>query len=130
MSRPHPSEPRSGGKTGPPWKGANVKLLIREDQFRGAAKKHLIQLALLVFSAGDQLSDLHRVALSCIPSTLGGMAEVENATQYFRRWARRQYLTGYEQERRRQAKAEGSRRIDVTLNAKALDDYATVLAYS
>jgi hypothetical protein len=53
----------------------------------------------------------------------------ENATQYFRRLHRRDYLTEYEQERRRQAKAEGSRRIDVTLNAKALDDYATVLAY-
>jgi hypothetical protein len=57
------------------------------------------------------------------------MADREDTIQYFRRWARRQYLTGYEQERRRQAKAEGSRRIDVTLNAKALDDYATVLAY-
>jgi hypothetical protein len=53
----------------------------------------------------------------------------ENATQYFRRLNRRDYLTEYEQERRRQARAEGSRRIDVTLNAKALDDYATVLAW-
>jgi hypothetical protein len=57
------------------------------------------------------------------------MADREDTIQYFRRWARRQYLTEYEQERRRQAKAEGSRRIDVTLNAKALDDYATVLAW-
>jgi hypothetical protein len=53
----------------------------------------------------------------------------EDTIQYFRRWGRRRYLTEYEQERRRQAKAEGSRRIDVTLNAKALDDYATVLAW-
>ena len=53
----------------------------------------------------------------------------EGATQYFRRLNRRDYLTEYEQERRRQAKAEGSRRIDVTLDAQALDDYATVLAY-
>jgi hypothetical protein len=53
----------------------------------------------------------------------------ENARQYFRRLQRRDYLTGYEQERRRQATAEGSRRIDVTLDAKALEDYATVLAY-
>jgi hypothetical protein len=35
-------------------------------------------------------------------------------------------LTGYEQERRRQARAEGSRRIDVTLNAEAQDDHAAV----
>jgi hypothetical protein len=69
-------------------------------------------------------------------STLGGMAyssrlrhDGEKARQYFRRLRRRDYLTEYEQERRRQAKAEGSRRIDVTLNAKALDDYATVLAW-
>ena len=53
----------------------------------------------------------------------------ENTRQYSRRLYRRDYLTEYEQERRRQAKAEGSRRIDVTLNAKALDDYATVLAW-
>ena len=53
----------------------------------------------------------------------------EKANQYLRRLHRRDYLTEYEQERRRQAKAEGSRRIDVTLDAKALDDYATVLAY-
>jgi hypothetical protein len=69
-------------------------------------------------------------------STLSGMAhssklrrDGENARQYFRRLQRRDYLTGYEQERRRQATAEGSRRIDVTLDAKALEDYATVLAY-
>jgi hypothetical protein len=53
----------------------------------------------------------------------------EGAIQYFRRLRRRDYLTEYEQERRRQAKAEGSRRIDVTLNPEALDDYATVRSY-
>jgi hypothetical protein len=57
------------------------------------------------------------------------MTAREDFIRYSRRWARRQYLTSYEQERRRQAKAEGSRRIDVTLDAKALTDYATVLAY-
>jgi hypothetical protein len=29
------------------------------------------------------------------------MADGKDSTQYFRRWARRQYLTEYEQERRR-----------------------------
>ena len=53
----------------------------------------------------------------------------ENATQYFHRWARRQYLTKREQERRARAKAEGARRFDVTLSAKALEDYATVRLY-
>jgi hypothetical protein len=62
-------------------------------------------------------------------STLGGMADDEDATQYFRRLRRRQYLTEHEQERWRQAKAEGARRIDVTLTAKALDDYAIVRSY-
>ena len=57
------------------------------------------------------------------------MAYAKDSIQYFRRWGRRQYLTRYEQERRAMAKAEGARRIDVTLDAKALDDYATVLAY-
>jgi hypothetical protein len=57
------------------------------------------------------------------------MAGDEDATQYFRRWARRKYLTEHEQQRRARAKAEGARRIDVTLNAKALDDYATVRRY-
>jgi hypothetical protein len=37
-----------------------------------------------------------------------GMVDSKDSTQYFRRCARRQYLTEYERERRRQAKAEGS----------------------
>jgi hypothetical protein len=49
-----------------------------------------------------------------------------DSIQYFHRWARRQYLTKHEQERRARAKAEGAQRIDVTLSAKALEDYATV----
>jgi hypothetical protein len=57
------------------------------------------------------------------------MADDEDVKQYFRRWARRQYLTKHEQQRREMAKAEGARRIDVTLSAKALDDYATVRRY-
>ena len=57
------------------------------------------------------------------------MAEGEDSIQYFHRWARRQYLTKHEQERRARAKAEGARRIDVTLSAQALDDYATVRCY-
>ena len=35
------------------------------------------------------------------------MVDAENATQYFRRRRRRRYLSEYEQERRRQGKAEG-----------------------
>lgn len=54
------------------------------------------------------------------------MADDEDATQFFRRWARRKYLTEHERHRRETAKAEGARRIDVTLSAKALDDYETV----
>jgi hypothetical protein len=57
------------------------------------------------------------------------MAEGEDSIQYFRRWARREYLTKHERQRRAKAKAEGARRIDVTLSAKALDDYATVRRY-
>jgi hypothetical protein len=52
--------------------------------------------------------------------------EGEDSIQYFHRWARRQYLTKREQERRARAKAEGARRFDVTLSDKALEDYATV----
>jgi hypothetical protein len=57
------------------------------------------------------------------------MADAADPIQYFSRWRRRQYLTRYEQGRRAIAKAEGARRIDVTLDAKALDDYATVRSY-
>ena len=57
------------------------------------------------------------------------MADADDPIQYFRHWGRRQYLTRYEQERRARAKSEGARRVDVTLDAKALEDYATVLAY-
>jgi hypothetical protein len=56
------------------------------------------------------------------------MADADDPIQYLRRWGRRQYLTRYEQERRAIAKAEGARRVDATLDAKALDDYATMLA--
>jgi hypothetical protein len=52
--------------------------------------------------------------------------EGEDSIQYCHRWARRQYLTKHEQERRARAKAEGARRIDVTLSGETLDDYATV----
>jgi hypothetical protein len=57
------------------------------------------------------------------------MTARDDAIQYFRRWGRRQYLTRYEHERRAMAKSEGARRVDVTLDARALGDYATVLAY-
>jgi hypothetical protein len=57
------------------------------------------------------------------------MADADGPIQYFRRCGRRQYLTRYEQERRARAKSEGARRVDVTLDAKALDDYATVRSY-
>ena len=57
------------------------------------------------------------------------MADDGDAGQYFRRWARREYLTKHEKQRRAMARAEGARRIDVTLNAEALDDYATVRSF-
>jgi hypothetical protein len=57
------------------------------------------------------------------------MADTDSPIQYFRRWRRRQYLTRYEHERRAMAKSEGARRVDVTLDARALDDYATVRSY-
>jgi hypothetical protein len=57
------------------------------------------------------------------------MTDRDDAIRNFRRWGRRIYLTRYEHERRARAKSEGARRVDVTLDAKALDDYATVLAY-
>ena len=70
------------------------------------------------------------VANHVFRSTLGSMADGEDATQHFRRWARRQYLTGAtSRSAGRQAKAEGSRRIDVTLNAEAQDDYAAVRSF-
>jgi len=46
-----------------------------------------------------------------------------------RRWHRREYLRRHEQQRRADLKAEGARRIDVTLRGKALDDYTTVAQY-
>jgi hypothetical protein len=46
-----------------------------------------------------------------------------------RRWARRAYLDEHQRQRRADLKAEGARRIDVTLRGKALDDYATVRAW-
>jgi hypothetical protein len=57
------------------------------------------------------------------------MADDGDAGQYFRPWARWEYLTKHEKQRRAMAKAEGARRIDVTLNAEALDDYATVRSF-
>jgi hypothetical protein len=54
------------------------------------------------------------------------MAEGEDSIQYFRRWARRQYLTKHEQQRRTRAKAEGARRIDVTLRGQMLEDFERV----
>jgi hypothetical protein len=57
------------------------------------------------------------------------MADDEDSMRPFRRWARRDYLTKHEQRRRATAKVKGARRIDVTLTAEALDDYATVRRY-
>jgi hypothetical protein len=80
------------------------------------------------FTPVNRVARVHRLDIAVFRSTLGDMTDV-SATQYFRRLARRQYLTEHEQQRRARAKAEGARRIDVTLNAKALDDYATVRRY-
>jgi hypothetical protein len=72
----------------------------------------------------------NRLAMACLwrvhRNTLGRMAEGEDSIQYFRRWARRQYLTKHEQERRARAKAEGARRIDVTLRGQMLEDFERV----
>jgi len=46
-----------------------------------------------------------------------------------RRWHRREYLRQHEKQRHGGWKAEGARRIHVTLRGKALDDYATVRRY-
>jgi hypothetical protein len=46
-----------------------------------------------------------------------------------RRWHRCEYLRQHEKQRRAGLKAEGARRIDITLRGKALDDYATVRLY-
>jgi hypothetical protein len=57
------------------------------------------------------------------------VAEDEDSIQYFRRWGRRDYLRKHANQRRAAARAEGARRIDVTLRGKALRDYATVRRY-
>ena len=57
------------------------------------------------------------------------MAEGEDSIQYFRCWVRREYITQHAKQRRAKAKAEGARRLDVTLSGAALDDYATVRQY-
>ncbi len=52
-----------------------------------------------------------------------------DAIQYFQQ-QRREHLRKHEDQRRATAKAEGPRRIDVTLRGKVLnDDYATVRRY-
>ena len=48
---------------------------------------------------------------------------------YLRRWHRREYLRRHEKERRADLKAEGARRIDVTLRGETLDDHETVRRY-
>jgi hypothetical protein len=47
-------------------------------------------------------------------------------TDVFRKWRRQTYLQQYAADRRAAAKAEGARRIDVTLHGAALDHYAVV----
>jgi len=46
-----------------------------------------------------------------------------------RKLHRREYLRRHAADRRATAKAEGARRIDVTLRGKALDNYAVVRGY-
>jgi hypothetical protein len=53
----------------------------------------------------------------------------DDALAAMRRWHRREYLRQHEQQRRADLKAEGARRIDVTLRGEALDDYSTVRSY-
>ena len=43
-----------------------------------------------------------------------------------RRWRRRVYLTQHQAQRRAELKAEGARRIDVTLRGDSLDDFDIV----
>jgi hypothetical protein len=53
----------------------------------------------------------------------------DDPRQYFRRFARRGYLRQHENQRRADAKAQGARRIDVTLQDDALEHYDTVRRY-
>jgi hypothetical protein len=57
------------------------------------------------------------------------MTDPEDAIRAMRRWARTEYRRQHEEQRRAADKAEGARRIDVTLRGKMLDDYATVRRY-
>jgi hypothetical protein len=53
----------------------------------------------------------------------------DDTRQYFRRFARREYLRQHESQRRANAKTQGARRLDVTLHGKSLEDYETVCGY-
>jgi hypothetical protein len=53
----------------------------------------------------------------------------DDAPEFLKRWARREYLRQHEAQRRALDRAEGARRIDVTLRGEMLDDYATVRRY-
>jgi hypothetical protein len=46
-----------------------------------------------------------------------------------RKWHRREYLRRHAANRRAAAKAEGARRIDITLRGEMLDNYAVVRSY-
>jgi hypothetical protein len=46
-----------------------------------------------------------------------------------RRWLRRLYLTRHQAQRRAALKAEGARRVEVTLRGAALDNYAVLCRY-
>jgi hypothetical protein len=50
-------------------------------------------------------------------------------TNASRRWLRRMYLTRHQAQRRASLKAEGARRIEVTLRGASLDHYAVVCRY-
>jgi hypothetical protein len=50
-------------------------------------------------------------------------------TDNLRRWHRQDYLRRHEQQRRAKLKAEGARRVDVTLRGDMLDNYVTVRSY-
>jgi hypothetical protein len=52
-----------------------------------------------------------------------------DTSRYWAHRRRQEYLRKHEEQRRKNAKAEGARRIDVTLRGAMLDDYATVRLY-
>jgi hypothetical protein len=67
--------------------------------------------------------------LTCIPEDTWRHGRRRGLDPIFSPWGAPAIPDQARTERRARAKAEGARRIDVTLSAQALDDYATVRCY-